>query len=191
LVMKLGQVNQTVEVTGEPPTVETNSSTISATVDSTTVRELPLNGRDWTSLATLEPGVVSIPNQATTSFSANKGNRGFGNQLADSGHRPEAPFGCEPNTFPTPAPAGMQYCSNVLGNSGRNRFYGPRLTTVDLSIFKNTRIPAISETFNIQFRAEFFNILNQTNFLSPGFLNTFGQNNSVFDVDGSSLPTAL
>ena len=85
----------------------------------------------------------------------------------------------------------MQYCSNVLGNSGRNRLYGPRLTTVDFSIFKNTRISAISEMFNLQFRAEFFNILNHTNFLSPGFLNTFGQNNSVFDSDGSSLPTAL
>jgi hypothetical protein len=110
---------------------------------------------------------------------------------------PTAPLsfaGCAPNSFPNapqPPPSGMQYCSNVLGNSGRNRFYGPRLTTVDFSIFKNTRIPAISETFNLQFRAEFFNILNHTNFLSPGFLNTFGQNNSVFDSDGSSLPTAL
>jgi hypothetical protein len=104
------------------------------------------------------------------------------------------PFGCAPNSFPlfpTPAPSGMQYCSNVLGNSGRNRFYGPRLTTVDLALFKNTRVPTISETFNIQFRAEFFNVLNHTNFLSPGFLNTFGQNNSVVDTDGSSLPTAL
>jgi hypothetical protein len=104
------------------------------------------------------------------------------------------PFGCAPNSFPKfpqAPPSGMQYCSNVLGNSGRNRFYGPRLTTVDFSLFKNTRIPAISETFNLQFRAEFFNILNHTNFLSPGFLNTFGQNNSVVDVDGSSLPTAL
>jgi outer membrane receptor protein involved in Fe transport len=104
------------------------------------------------------------------------------------------PFGCAPNSFPlfpTPAPSGTQYCSNVLGNSGRNRFYGPRLTTVDLALFKNTRVPAISETFNIQFRAEFFNVLNHTNFLSPGFLNTFGQNNSVIDTDGSSLPTAL
>jgi hypothetical protein len=63
--------------------VDTTSSAVTSTVDSKTVRELPLNGRDWTTLATLEPGVVSIPNQATTSFSANKGNRGFGNQLAD------------------------------------------------------------------------------------------------------------
>lgn len=110
---------------------------------------------------------------------------------------PTAPLsftGCAPNSFPAfpaPAPSGMQYCSNVLGNSGRNRFYGPRLTTVDLSIFKNTRIPRISETFNLQFRAEFFNVLNHTNFLSPGFLNTFGQNNSVADSDGSVLNTAL
>ena len=104
------------------------------------------------------------------------------------------PYGCAPNSYPSSpvsAPTGAQFCSNVLGNTRRNQFYGPRLTTVDFSIFKNTRIPSISEAFNIQFRAEFFNILNHTNFLSPGFLNTFGQNNSVYDFNGSSLPTAL
>jgi len=85
--LKLGQLNQTVEVSAAVPAIQTNSSTISATVDSTTVRELPLNGRDWTSLATLEPGVTSIPNQVGTGFSANKGNRGFGNQLSNGGHR--------------------------------------------------------------------------------------------------------
>jgi len=87
LSLKVGQLNITVEVSAAPPSIQTTSSTISATVDSYTVRELPLNGRDWTSLATLEPGVSSIPNQAGTGFSANKGNRGFGNQLSDAGHR--------------------------------------------------------------------------------------------------------
>ena len=87
LSLKVGQLNQTVEVSAAPPEVQTASSTISATVDSNTVRELPLNGRDWTSLAALEPGVSSIPNQVGTGFSANKGNRGFGNQLSDGGHR--------------------------------------------------------------------------------------------------------
>jgi hypothetical protein len=87
LGLKVGQLTQKIEVTAAPPEVQTSTSTISATVDSTTVRELPLNGRDWASLATLEPGVVSIPNQATTSFNANKGNRGFGNQLSNGGHR--------------------------------------------------------------------------------------------------------
>jgi hypothetical protein len=104
------------------------------------------------------------------------------------------PYGCAPSSFPafggTP-PTGTQFCSNVLGNTRRNQFHGPGLTTVDFSVFKNTKIPRISETFNVQFRAEFFNVLNHTNFLSPGFLNTFGQNNSVVDFDGSSLPTAL
>ena len=106
------------------------------------------------------------------------------------------PFGCAPLSFPNlPAgvvpPAGQQFCSNVLGNTHRNQFYGPGLTTVDFSLFKNTRVPKISESFNVQFRAEFFNILNHTNFLSPGFLNTFGQNNSIYNFEGSSLPTAL
>jgi len=106
------------------------------------------------------------------------------------------PLGCAPLSFPNlPAgvvpPAGQQFCSNVLGNTRRNQFYGPGLTTWDFSLFKNTRVPKISETFNVQFRAEFFNILNHTNFLSPGFLNTFGQNNSIYDFEGSSLPTAL
>src|SRR5713226_9238971 len=88
LSLNVGQVTQTVEVTAAPPEIQTTSSAVTSTVDSKTIRELPLNGRDWASLATLEPGITSIPNQATTSFNANKGNRGFGNQLTDSGHRP-------------------------------------------------------------------------------------------------------
>jgi len=87
LTVKVGQVTQTVEVMAAPPEVQTSSSTISSTVDATTIRELPLNGRDWASLAALEPGVSSIVNQAQTTFNANKGNRGFGNQLSDAGHR--------------------------------------------------------------------------------------------------------
>src|SRR5579864_9773554 len=86
--LKPGKVSEVVEVMSTPPDVQTATSAVSSTVDSRTVRELPLNGRDWTTLATLEPGVLSVPNQATTSFNANKGNRGFGNQLTDSGHRP-------------------------------------------------------------------------------------------------------
>ena len=87
LSLQPGQVKQLVEVTAAPPDIQTTSSTISATVDSVTVRELPLNGRDWTSLAALEPGVSSIQTQVGTGFSANKGNRGFGNQLSNGGHR--------------------------------------------------------------------------------------------------------
>src|SRR3984885_1264322 len=83
-----GQVSQTVEVTAIQPVVETSSSTIGATVGQKTVVELPLNGRDWTQLATLQPGVSSVHAQASTTSAGNRGNRGFGDQLTDSGHRP-------------------------------------------------------------------------------------------------------
>src|SRR5258708_20968856 len=48
--------------------------------------ELPLNGRDWTSLATLQPGVNLIENQVDYAQSA-RGNRGFGAELTISGQR--------------------------------------------------------------------------------------------------------
>ena len=57
--LQVGQVTEKVEVTAIAPDVQLTSSTMSAEVDSTTERELPLNGRDWTQLATLQPGVVS------------------------------------------------------------------------------------------------------------------------------------
>ena len=64
LQLKPGQVNEVMEVMDAPSDIQTGTTALTATVESRTVRELPLNGRDWTTLATLEPGVVSIPNQA-------------------------------------------------------------------------------------------------------------------------------
>src|SRR4029077_1394474 len=57
---------------------------IDAVVSSTTVRELPLNGRSWTDLATLQPGITLITTQPAQSE-----NRGYGAQLAISGARPQ------------------------------------------------------------------------------------------------------
>jgi hypothetical protein len=58
-------------------------------------------------------------------------------------------------------------CINLLGNLGRNTYVGPGLFNLDFSMVKNTKIPKISENFNVQFRAEFFNILNRANFAPP------------------------
>jgi Carboxypeptidase regulatory-like domain/TonB dependent receptor-like, beta-barrel len=89
LVLRVGQSSQTVQVTSVAPTIQLNSSTISGEVDSQTVRELPLNGRDWTQLATLQVGVVSVRTQASTSSGGStRSIRGYGNQLAAGGHRP-------------------------------------------------------------------------------------------------------
>jgi len=82
---------------------------------------------------------------------------------------------------PAPPP-GAVYCANLLGNSGRNRIIGPRLVNLDFSLLKNNYIPKISEVFNIQFRAEFFNILNHSNFVPPEPIN----GGSIFNGDGSA-----
>src|SRR6267154_1114189 len=87
--MQVGQVSQTVEVTTDAPTVELSSSAISAEVNATTVRELPLNGRSWTDLANLQPGVTGIETQAQMDAGHDRGERGFGAELSVSGGRPQ------------------------------------------------------------------------------------------------------
>jgi len=60
------------------------------------------------------------------------------------------------------------FCPNIRGNLGRDTVIGPGLFDVDFSLYKNNYVPKISETFNVQFRAEFFNALNRTNFAPSG-----------------------
>src|SRR6202045_3147213 len=83
--MQVGQMTQTVEITTEAPTVELTSSELAATVNATTVRELPLNGRSWTDLANLQPGVYSAEMHAVNADD----NRGIGAQSVISGARPQ------------------------------------------------------------------------------------------------------
>ena len=52
----------------------------------------------------------------------------------------------------------------TYGNVRRDSLVGPGLTELDFSAVKDTHI---TERLDLQFRAEFFNILNHTNFLTP------------------------
>jgi hypothetical protein len=61
LVLQVGQVSETVTVTGEAALVETTSATVSSLVDEKRVADLPLNGRDLNQLAFLQPGVLRVP----------------------------------------------------------------------------------------------------------------------------------
>jgi hypothetical protein len=57
-----------------------------------------------------------------------------------------------------------------MGNLPRNAIIGPGLFDIDMSIIKDTHISISKfglENLNIQFRAEFFNILNRTNYQAP------------------------
>ncbi len=79
-------------------------------------------------------------------------------------------------------------CRQLFGDAGRNTVPGPGLANLDFSIFKNNYIRRISESFNVQFRAEFFNILNHTNFLGP---NANAGNNQIMNASGTFLPAAV
>ncbi len=54
----------------------------------------------------------------------------------------------------------------AVGNLGRDTLTGPGLAELDLSLLKTTRFGP-GERYNLQFRSEFFNILNHSNFTTP------------------------
>jgi hypothetical protein len=81
------------------------------------------------------------------------------------------------------------YCANALGNAGRNSIVGPKLVNLDFSVYKNFAINKISESSKLQFRAEFFNILNHANFGVPAAF-TGGGTAQLFDQDGSATSGA-
>src|SRR2546428_1176399 len=84
ITMSIGAIEQKVLVVEEAPLVQLASSAISNEVNATTVRELPLNGRSWTDLTNLQPGVVVAETHAS-----GDPNRGFGAQVSISGARPQ------------------------------------------------------------------------------------------------------
>ncbi len=88
--LQVGKASQTVHVQGiSAAAVQLESPSVSAVVSQHTISTLPLNGRDWTQLATLQPGVSVVHTQASSSSpTVNRGARGYGTQLSDSGHSP-------------------------------------------------------------------------------------------------------
>jgi len=92
------------------------------------------------------------------------------------------PLGCDPN-FGSTNPTDLNYlwCFNLRGNAGRNLLTGPGTSNLDFSVFKNHSIKRISENLSVQFRAEFFNILNHANFAVP----PTPERTDIFDSSGT------
>ncbi len=83
--LAVGQQTQTVTVEGQVSQVETQSTGLGALVESKQMRDLPLNGRNFTQLLTLNPGVTQIPQGAPGA-----GNTFYGNgaKYSIAGSRP-------------------------------------------------------------------------------------------------------
>src|SRR5215470_1364493 len=78
--LQVGQVSESLTVTGEIAQIETTTATVANVVDEKRVTDLPLNGRDLTQLSFLQPGVIKSPAGAGA-FS------GLGDKLSVAGSR--------------------------------------------------------------------------------------------------------
>jgi hypothetical protein len=111
-------------------------------------------------------GITTVSSGPTASPGISTGRNGLATRPDLAGGAIEGPRTVEQwfNTaaFAEPAPG-------FFGNAGRNIIREPGTHKWDISFFKNNRI---TESVNLQFRAEFFNIFNHANF--NGINTTFG-----------------
>ncbi|MBI2816080.1 MAG: TonB-dependent receptor [Acidobacteria bacterium] len=66
----------------------------------------------------------------------------------------------DPSAFTIPA-------AGYLGTAGRNILIGPGFGNLDFSLVKDTALGFLGESGTLEFRAEFFNLLNRANFQTP------------------------
>jgi hypothetical protein len=136
--LKTGDVAVKVEVAGDLlPQVETTSADLGGTLTSDTIANIPVNGRDYTKLIYLNPGVAGSPDQISDSpgsfgtFSMN-GSRGRANNFLldgtdmNDGYRNDPAineagvFGDPATILPIDAVAELRVLSNYEAEYGRN-----------------------------------------------------------------------
>ena len=87
LVLQVGDVRQTVQVESAPTVVAVTTEDISGLVGERQVKELPLNGRSYDQLMTLNPGIVNYTSQRAGGIGTS--NSVVGNMFSASGRRPQ------------------------------------------------------------------------------------------------------
>jgi hypothetical protein len=136
--MKPGEVSTKVQVSAdELPMVETTTNSLGGVLTAQTVADLPVNGRDYTKLIYLNPGVAGSPDQISDSpgsygeFSMNGARGRSNNYLLDGtdmndGYRNDPAinqagvFGTPSAILPIDAVAEVNVISNFLPEYGRN-----------------------------------------------------------------------
>ena len=138
IALKPGQVTERVEVSGETlPQVETTTNDLGGVITAATVENMPVNGRDYTKLIYLTPGVSGSPDQISDSpgsygeFSMNGARGRSNNYLLDGtdmndGYRNDPAinqagvFGTPSAILPLDAIAEVRVLSNFEPEYGRN-----------------------------------------------------------------------
>src|ERR1700730_16871927 len=87
MALRLGQVTEQVKVTEDAPVVSATSADISGLVAEQQVKDLPLNGRSYDELMTLNPGVVNFTWEKTGGIGIS--NSSTANMFSVAGNRPQ------------------------------------------------------------------------------------------------------
>jgi hypothetical protein len=87
VALRLGSVSETAKVVSDAPQVSLTTNDISGLVGEREVKDLPLNGRSFDQLLTLDPGVVNYTAEKTGGIGVS--NSTVGNNFAVSGNRPQ------------------------------------------------------------------------------------------------------
>ena len=89
LTLQIGQVSETLEVTGQAPLLQSEASSLGTVVSEKLVNQLPLNGRNFIQLATLSPGVngVGFSASGTIMSGTRPDDRRPGTEIFSNGNR--------------------------------------------------------------------------------------------------------
>ncbi len=87
LTLPVGEIRETVTVEEAPPVVNLSTQQSSGLVNERQVKELPLNGRSYDELMTLNPGIVNYTNERSGGVGTSSSS--VGNMFAISGRRPQ------------------------------------------------------------------------------------------------------
>src|SRR5271154_31220 len=181
--MRPGQVSSTVEVSGESlPLVETTTNDMGGVLTAKTVEDLPVNGRDYTKLIFLNPGVAGSPDQISDSpgsygeFSMNGARGRSNNYLLDGTDMNDAyrndPAINEAGVFGTPSAilpidsiAEVNVISNFEPEYGRN---------------SGAVVNIVTKSGQNEFHGDFFDYFRNNALDARNYFNFVGQPQAEF-----------
>lgn len=182
-VLKPGQVNQQIVVAGEDlPQVDSTNDTLGGTLTQDTVKDLPVNGRDYTKLIFLNPGVAGSPDQISDSpgsygeFSMNGARGRSNNYLLDGsdmndGYRNDPAinqagvFGTPSAILPIDSISELNVLSNYQPEFGRN---GGAVVNI------------VTKSGQNQFHGDFFDYFRNNVLDARNYFNFVGQPQATF-----------
>lgn len=122
VAMEIGAVSDTVTVEANPSQVETTSMQLGTTITGKQIVDIPLNGRNWTSLMQLEPGVQSSSDRFGTGAFSTNGSETQQNSFLINGTDSNDPTLNVPLVIPSPDALGEfnMVTSTINPEYGRN-----------------------------------------------------------------------